>query len=207
MDSRNTWIIRSRLIVVLSVALAANPGCDANKPSPSPAAPPPPTTERTEPEPSHPVAAAPVALDPHAEVKKLIEERFAKYEPVKGKAVIGLAFPPGTKALVTNDAGDITGVDLSCTPTNDADLEQIATLPAVETLLLSHTRITDAGIAHLKKMPKLKKLTIYWTEVSDTSIKDLKELSALEDLGIGSTKVTEEGMKILKEGLPGCKVR
>ncbi len=146
--------------------------------------------------------------DPHKEAKEVIERLFAQYSrKPNSPPSVPLVSPPGTSAIKTSDSGEIIGVDLAHTPTTDADVEMVASIPSIETLMINGTNVTDAGIAHLKKLPNLKRLTLYGTAVSDGAIVHLSELKSLTFLGINATNVTKEGMDALREALPGCQVQ
>ena len=82
-----------------------------------------------------------------------------------------LAFPANpdwiTEAggTVTRDrAGNILAVDLRASWVTDADLPQLAALPHLAQLDLSHTRITDHGLQQLKNAPAITDLNLYYAE-------------------------------------------
>jgi hypothetical protein len=61
-----------------------------------------------------------------------------------------------------------------CRNLTNAGVEQIAKLPALETLNLNQTRIDDGALELLAKVPNLKSLEIKNTSVSDAAIEKLK---------------------------------
>jgi Leucine-rich repeat (LRR) protein len=121
-----------------------------------------------------------------------------------------------------NSQGHIVAVNLRGTWVNDVELIDLARLPNLERLDLSHTRITDEGMRHLKTATSIRELKLYFAEqITDqgmTAIKDwkmlkrldvrgtrisngtleiLSHMSQLEALDIANTQVTDNGMDFL----------
>src|SRR5579859_4491475 len=82
-----------------------------------------------------------------------------------------------------NAQGKIVGVNLRGTWVSDVELIDIARLPNLERLDLSHTRITDEGMLHLKSATGIRELNLYYAEqITDqgmTAIKNWKMLKRL----------------------------
>ena len=122
-------------------------------------------------------------------------------------------------AVVRDQAGRVTGVDLRATWVTDSDLPQLAGLPHLAHLDLSLTRITDHGLQQLKNAPgvvelnlyyaeqitdegmaavkgwqKLKRLNLRGTKVTDTTLEHLAKVATLEALDIGFAQVTDVGL-------------
>src|SRR6478672_12985130 len=80
-----------------------------------------------------------------------------------------------------NPAGDIVAVNLRGSWINDAEMIELARLPRLEQLDLSHTRITDEGMLRLKTAPRIRDLNLYYAElVTDqgmTAIQGWKHLT------------------------------
>ena len=98
----------------------------------------------------------------------------------------------------------------------------IAHLPNLERLDLSHTRISDEGMLHLKDATGIRELTLYYAEqitdqgisairhwkkltrldlrgtrISNGTLEIVSRLPQLEALDIGDTQVTDNGMDLL----------
>ena len=119
-------------------------------------------------------------------------------------------------------AGNVVAVNLRGTWVDDVEMIDIARLPKLQRLDLSHTRITDEGMLHLKPASQIEDLNLYYAEwVTDqgmTAIRNWKRLKRLdvrgtriangtleivshmpqlEALDISNTQVTDNGMDIL----------
>jgi Leucine-rich repeat (LRR) protein len=121
---------------------------------------------------------------------------------------------------VTRDrAGNIVAVDLRASWITDADVPQLAALPHLAQLDLSHTRltdqglqqlkaarsivelnlyyaeqITDEGMAAIKGWKKLKRLNLRGTKVTDTTLEHLADVTTLEALDVGYAQITDVGL-------------
>lgn len=119
-------------------------------------------------------------------------------------------------------AGNVVAVNLRGTWVDDVEMIDIARLPKLQRLDLSHTRITDEGMLHLKPASQIEDLNLYYAEwVTDqgmTAIKNWKKLKRLdvrgtriangtleivshmpqlEALDISNTQITDNGMDLL----------
>jgi internalin A len=95
-------------------------------------------------------------------------------------------------------AGRITAVNLRGTWINDAEMIELARLPDLERLDLSHTRISDEGMLNLKPAPKIKELKLFYSEwITDqgmTAIKEWKQLKRLDGRG---TRISDGTLEIV----------
>src|SRR6185369_7270816 len=84
-------------------------------------------------------------------------------------------------------AGRIVAVNLRGSWINDVEMIELARLPDLERLDLSHTRISDEGMLNLKPAPKIKDLKLFYSEwITDqgmTAIKEWKQLKRLDGRG------------------------
>ena len=94
----------------------------------------------------------------------------------------------------TNDAGEITRLNLEDTPITNARLVHLAGLTDLEYLGLSRTRITDAGLVHLARLANLTKLTLGNTPITDAGLTHLKGLTNLQTLSLYGTRITDAGL-------------
>ena len=119
-------------------------------------------------------------------------------------------------------SGRITAVNLSRSWVNDTEMLRLLSLPALEKLNLSHTRISDEGLLHLrparqirdlnllyaeqitdlglnavKGWANLKRLNVRGTRISDPTLAIVGKLTRLESLDIANTGVTDKGLDSL----------
>lgn len=115
--------------------------------------------------------------------------------------------------------GRITGVNLRGSWINDTEMMDLAAMPDLERLDLSHTRISDEGLLRLAPAAKIRELNLFYAEwitdqgmtairgwkhlkrinvrgtrISDGTLEILSRMSALEALDISHTQVTESGL-------------
>jgi internalin A len=118
--------------------------------------------------------------------------------------------------------GKVVSVNLRGSWINDAEMSQLADMPDLEKLDLSHTRISDEGMLHLKAAPKIRDLNLYYSEwitdqgmtaiagwkqlkrlnvrgtrISDITLQLVSRITALEALDIAQTPVTDNGLDYL----------
>src|SRR6266480_2328372 len=118
--------------------------------------------------------------------------------------------------------GRIVAVNLRGSWINDVEMIELARLPDLERLDLSHTRISDEGMLNLKPAPKIRELKLFYSEwitdqgltaikgwthlkrldlrgtrVSDGTLEIVSGLTGLEDLDIAQTEVTDVGLENL----------
>ena len=121
---------------------------------------------------------------------------------------------------VDRDAkGKVIGVNLRGSWINDVEMSQLAAMPDLERLDLSHTRISDEGMLRLKPAPKIRDLNLYYSEwitdqgmsaiagwkqlkrlnvrgtrISDATLQLVGKITGLEALDIAQTPVTDNGL-------------
>ena len=82
-------------------------------------------------------------------------------------------------------AGRIVAVNLRGSWISDVEMIELARMPDLERLDLSHTRISDEGMLNLKPAPKIKELKLFYSEwITDqgmTAIKGWKHLKRLDN--------------------------
>ncbi len=100
---------------------------------------------------------------------------------------------------VTRDrAGNVIAIDLRASWVTDADLPQLAALPHLAQLDLSHTRITDHGLQQLKNAPAITELNLYYAEqITDEGMAAVKGWKKLKRLNLRGTKVTDTTLEHL----------
>src|SRR6267142_298899 len=105
----------------------------------------------------------------------------------------GLDWVDGLGGRVDWDAvGDIIAVHLRGTWVSDTELLDLARLPKLERLDLSHTRITDEGLLHLKPAWQIKDLNLYYAEqVTDQGITAIREWKHLKRLNLRGTRISD----------------
>src|SRR5260370_30266203 len=95
-------------------------------------------------------------------------------------------------------AGEIVAVHLRGTWVSDTELLDLARLPKLERLDLSHTRITDEGLLHLKPARQIKDLNLYYAEqVTDQGITAIREWKHLKRLNLRGTRVSDGSLAIV----------
>ncbi len=114
-------------------------------------------------------------------------------------AASGLDWVDGLGGRVDRDAGgDIVGVHLRGTWVSDTELLDLARLPKLERLDLSHTRITDEGLLHLKPARQIKDLNLYYAEqVTDQGITAIRDWKHLKRLNLRGTRVSDGSLAIV----------
>jgi serine/threonine protein kinase/Leucine-rich repeat (LRR) protein len=126
-------------------------------------------------------------------------------------------------AMVNSRLDTLVSLDLSGTVIDDADLDRLKPLVALQELNLAETRITDAGLAHLKGLtalrrvvldgdavrgsglmhlsglPKLTELRLGCPALSDVFLIELGGLQKLQRLSLAKSNVADEGAKYLAQ--------
>lgn len=100
---------------------------------------------------------------------------------------------------VTHDgAGNIVAVDLRGTWVDDSDLIELAKMPRLEKLDLSHTRISDEGMIHLRPAPGITDLNLYYAEqVTDHGMSAIKDWTRLKRLNLRGTRISDGTLEIV----------
>src|SRR5262249_2886257 len=86
---------------------------------------------------------------------------------------------------------------------NDADMIELARLPDLERLDLSHTRISDEGMLNLKPAPKIKDLNLFYSEwITDQGLTAIKGWKHLTRLNVRGTRISDGRLEIVSH-MPG----
>lgn len=101
---------------------------------------------------------------------------------------------------------EVQQLELTGTRLDPAKLVHLHRLPRLQILNLRGTNVTDADIAHLEGLTHLEWLDLSYTSISDAGLKHLKSLKSLTLLRLEGTRVSEEGKKRLSTELPRCKI-
>jgi len=95
-------------------------------------------------------------------------------------------------------AGDVVAVDLRGTWVYDSQLIELARMPRLEQLDLSHTRISDEGMLYLKTAPAITDLSLFYTEqVTDQGIHAIRDWKHLKRLNVRGTRVSDGALEVI----------
>jgi Leucine-rich repeat (LRR) protein len=95
-------------------------------------------------------------------------------------------------------AGNVVAVNLRGTWVDDVEMIDIARLPKLQRLDLSHTRITDEGMLHLKPASQIDDLNLYYAEwVTDQGITAIKNWKKLKRLDVRGTRIANGTLEIV----------
>jgi len=100
---------------------------------------------------------------------------------------------------VERDAkGNIVAVNLRGSWVSDVELIDIAHLPKLERLDLSHTRITDEGMLNLKPATGIRELNLYYAElITDQGMSAIRNWTMLRRLNVRGTRVANGTLEIV----------
>src|SRR3954447_10003982 len=102
-----------------------------------------------------------------------------------------------------NAAGQIVAVNLRGSWLSDVDMIELARLPDLERLDLSHTRISDEGMLNLKPAPKIRDLKLFYSEwITDQGMSAIKAWKHLKRLDLRGTRISDGTLEIVS-GIPG----
>ena len=94
--------------------------------------------------------------------------------------------------------GRIVAVNLRGSWIDDADMIELARLPDLERLDLSHTRISDEGMLNLKPAPKIKDLKLFYSEwITDQGLTAIKDWKHLKRLDVRGTRISDGTLEIV----------
>lgn len=94
--------------------------------------------------------------------------------------------------------GRIVAVNLRGSWINDSDMIELARLPDLERLDLSHTRISDEGMLNLKPAPKIKDLKLFYSEwITDQGLTAIKDWKHLTRLDVRGTRISDGTLEIV----------
>lgn len=102
----------------------------------------------------------------------------------------------------TGKAGEIVAVKLRGTWVNDSELLDLAALPSLERLDLSHTRISDEGLLFLRPAKRIRELNLLYAEqITDLGMNAIKQWGELRSLNVRGTRIGD-GTMAAASGLP-----
>lgn len=97
-----------------------------------------------------------------------------------------------------DSAGDIIALHLRGTWVTDAELLDVARLPKLERLDLSHTRVSDEGLLHLKAAKQIQDLNLFYAEqVTDRGMSAIRDWKQLNTLNVRGTRISDSGLAIV----------
>lgn len=95
-------------------------------------------------------------------------------------------------------AGDIVALNFRGTWIDDVELVDVARLPELERLDLSHTRISDEGMLHLKSATGIRELNLYYAEqITDQGMTAIKNWKMLKRLNLRGTRIANGTLEIV----------
>ena len=95
-------------------------------------------------------------------------------------------------------AGRIVAVNLRGSWINDVEMIELARLPDLERLDLSHTRISDEGMLNLKPAPKIQDLKLFYSEwITDQGMTAIKGWKHLRRLDVRGTRISDGTLEIV----------
>jgi len=95
-------------------------------------------------------------------------------------------------------AGNVVAVNLRGTWVDDFEMMDIARLPKLQRLDLSHTRITDEGMLHLKPASQVEDLNLYYAEwVTDQGMTAIRNWKKLKRLDVRGTRISNGTLDIV----------
>ena len=97
-----------------------------------------------------------------------------------------------------DSAGRIVAVNLRGSWISDVEMIELARLPDLERLDLSHTRISDEGMLNLKPAPKIRELKLFYSEwITDQGMTAIKEWKHLKRLDLRGTRISDGTLEIV----------
>lgn len=96
-------------------------------------------------------------------------------------------------------AGKLDQIQLESTPVSDGDLQQVAGLTALRSLLLDDPRsvITAAGIAAMGELPGLAHLRVRGEGIDDAAMEAVSRLQGLKVLNVPRGRFSDGGLRAL----------
>ncbi len=96
---------------------------------------------------------------------------------------------------VTIEADNFGPIDVT-----DDDLQDIATLSSLKTLIIAHGRyVTDNGVGSITGLAGLSQLELSGCSISDEALLYISQLRRLEELNLQRTSVGDAGLKYLRQ--------
>ena len=98
-------------------------------------------------------------------------------------------------------------LNLTRSDVSAAGLREIASLPALEELILSHSkRVDDEAASVFAEMESLTALDLSGTGITDDGLQELSQSRTLRRLVVTDTSVTADGVEKLRRANPDCTV-
>src|SRR5262245_15064513 len=99
-----------------------------------------------------------------------------------------------------DSGGAIVAVNLRGSWINDVEMIDLARLPSLEQLDLSHTRITDEGMLRLKPAPRIADLNLYYAEwITDQGMMAIRDWKRLKRLNLRGTRISDGTLQIVSK--------
>src|ERR1051325_1929305 len=100
--------------------------------------------------------------------------------------------------VVERDRSDnVIAVNLAGRWVNDSEMVDLAALPKLERLDLSHTRISDEGLLHLRPARQIQELNLLYAEqITDQGMNAIRDWHALKVLNVRGTRITDGTLAI-----------
>src|SRR6476469_10802822 len=101
--------------------------------------------------------------------------------------------------LVERDGSDdVVAVNLAGRWINDSEMIDLAALPKLERLDLSHTRISDEGLLHLRPARQIQDLNLLYAEqITDQGINAIRDWRALKKRNVRGTRISDGTLAIV----------
>jgi len=97
-----------------------------------------------------------------------------------------------------DSAGRIVAVNLRGAWVSDVEMIDLARLPDLERLDLSHTRISDEGLLNLKPAPKIQDLKLFYSEwITDQGLTAVRDWKRLKRLDLRGTRISDGTLEIV----------
>ena len=97
-----------------------------------------------------------------------------------------------------DSAGNIVAVNLGATWVNDTEILELAALPKLERLDLSHTRISDEGLLYLRPARQIRDLNLLYAEqITDLGLTAIKSWTNLKTLNVRGTRISDPTLAII----------
>ena len=95
-------------------------------------------------------------------------------------------------------SGRITSVNLRGSWISDTEMLNLAAMPDLESLDLSHTRITDEGMLRLKSAPKISDLKLFYAEwITDQGLTAIRDWKHLKRLNVRGTRISDGTLELV----------
>ncbi len=93
-------------------------------------------------------------------------------------------------------------LNVSHSSVTDDGLAELAKLRGLETIDLSHTRISGEGLSKLASLPRLWGIDLSGVPMDDSDLSTLEQYPALTMVNLRGTRTTDEGIEQFRAALP-----